>query len=49
MATILVASLMTCLPGVVAAKTQADYFVSSLPGAPPGEQLEKMFAGYVDG
>jgi hypothetical protein len=32
------------LPSVVAEKTQADYFVHSLPGAPPGPLL-KMHAG----
>lgn len=36
------------LPAVAAAsdKTAADYFVHSLPGAPPGPLL-KMHAGYV--
>jgi carboxypeptidase D len=38
------ASLFISLP-VSADKTQADYFVSSLPGAPEGVPLEKMFAG----
>lgn len=33
------------MAGVVADKTAADYFVSSLPGAP--EPLLKMHAGYV--
>lgn len=33
------------MAGVVADKTAADYFVSSLPGAP--EPLLKMHAGYA--
>lgn len=33
------------MTGVVADKTAADYFVSSLPGAP--EPLLKMHAGYA--
>lgn len=35
------------LPGVVAEKTQADYFVQSLPGAPEGPLL-KMHAGHIE-
>lgn len=33
------------LPNTVAEKTQADYFISSLPGQPEGPLL-KMHAGY---
>ena len=36
------------LPGSAAqAKTQADYFIHELPGAPPGPLL-KMHAGWAD-
>lgn len=31
----------------VNAKSAADYFVHSLPGAPEGVPLLKMYAGYV--
>jgi hypothetical protein len=41
---LLAALIFTSLP-VTADKTQTDYFVSSLPGAPDGVPLEKMFAG----
>jgi carboxypeptidase D len=34
------------LPAVAAEKTQADYFVHSLPGQPEGPLL-KMHAGYA--
>jgi carboxypeptidase D len=35
------------LPGIVAEKTQADYFIQDLPGAPEGPLL-KMHAGYAN-
>lgn len=33
---------------VVSAKTAADYFVHSLPGAPEGQPLLKMHAGHIE-
>jgi carboxypeptidase D len=39
--------LLYVMPAVHADKTAADYFVSSLPGAPEGPLL-KMHAGYAD-
>jgi carboxypeptidase D len=36
-----------CLVPAVCAKTAADYFVHSLPGAPEGQPLVKMHAGYA--
>lgn len=39
---------LAMLPGSAAqAKTQADYFIHELPGAPPGPLL-KMHAGWAD-
>jgi len=40
-------SLLACWPASVNAKTAADYYVRSLPGAPEGIPLRKMYAGYV--
>ena len=39
-------TLTAFIPGNMADKTAADYFVHSLPGAPDGPLL-KMHAGYV--
>lgn len=39
--------LLCVVPAVHADKTAADYFVSSLPGAPDGPLL-KMHAGYEE-
>lgn len=40
--------LLAGWPPSVNAKTAADYFVKSLPGAPQEVPLLKMYAGYVD-
>jgi hypothetical protein len=40
-------ALLSSVPAVVADKTAADYFVHSLPGAPEGQPLLKMHAGYA--
>jgi carboxypeptidase D len=41
-------ALLAGWPPSVNANTAADYFVKSLPGAPDGVPLLKMYAGYVD-
>jgi carboxypeptidase D len=40
-------SLLSAVPAALADKTAADYFVHSLPGAPEGQPLLKMHAGYA--
>jgi carboxypeptidase D len=42
------ALLSSLLPAVCAAKSAADYFVHSLPGAPEGKPLVKMHAGHIE-
>jgi carboxypeptidase D len=39
--------LLSSMPAALADKTAADYFVHSLPGAPEGQPLLKMHAGYA--